>query len=217
MSADTHVTVVGNLTGDPELKFSPNGVAVANFRVAVTPRVREGDQWKDGDTSFFRVNAWRDLAQNATDSLANVRLGHRFCRCRPAQRSRFQTTRVSPGPRWSRTLVEGGAGGRRAAGGLGEHSVAAGVLERVDLQVRLLVGDRDPGLTKEMARTDDRRRTVWRRCLCDVGWGHGLCTRAGRVLMGEGQRSQNRPLCDNAQPRCSLSSRGRRVFAGPML
>jgi single-strand DNA-binding protein len=70
MSADTHVTVVGNLTADPELRFTPNGVAVANLRVAVTPRVREGDQWKDGDTSFFRINAWRDLAQNATDSLA---------------------------------------------------------------------------------------------------------------------------------------------------
>ena len=67
---DTFVTVVGNLTGDPELRFTPGGHAVANFRLAVTPRVREGDQWKDGDTSFFRVNCWRDLAAHAADSLS---------------------------------------------------------------------------------------------------------------------------------------------------
>ena len=66
---DTFVTVVGNLTGDPELRFTPGGHAVANCRLAVTPRVREGDQWKDGDTSFFRVNAWRGLAENLTETL----------------------------------------------------------------------------------------------------------------------------------------------------
>ena len=65
---DTFVTVVGNLTGDPELRFT-GGHAVANFRLAVTPRVREGDQWKDGDTSFFRINAWRGLAENLTETL----------------------------------------------------------------------------------------------------------------------------------------------------
>jgi hypothetical protein len=57
-------------------------------------------------------------------------------------------------------LVEGGAVGRGTAGGLGEHPVAAGALERVDLQVRLLVAGGDPGITKEMAHTDDRRRTL---------------------------------------------------------
>jgi single-strand DNA-binding protein len=66
---DTHVTITGNLTADPELKFTPNGAAVANFRVAVTARVRDGETWKDGDTSFYRVTAWRDLATNLTDSL----------------------------------------------------------------------------------------------------------------------------------------------------
>ena len=68
--ADTHVTITGNLTDDPELKFTPTGAAVANFRIAVTTRLREGEVWKDGDTSFFRVNAWRDLAEHITDSLA---------------------------------------------------------------------------------------------------------------------------------------------------
>jgi len=66
---DTHVTLTGNLTDDPELKFTPNGAAVASFRLAVTPRVRDGDTWRDGETSFFRVNAWRDLAENLTESL----------------------------------------------------------------------------------------------------------------------------------------------------
>ena len=67
---DTFVTVVGNLTDDPELRFTPNGHAVANFRLAVTSRVREGDAWKDGDTSFFRVNVWRQQAENVAESVA---------------------------------------------------------------------------------------------------------------------------------------------------
>src|SRR5206468_709985 len=66
---DTQVVVVGNLTADPELKFTGNGVAVATIRVAVTPRVRQGDRWVDGETSFYRVNAWRTLATNAAESL----------------------------------------------------------------------------------------------------------------------------------------------------
>jgi single-strand DNA-binding protein len=66
---DTFVTVVGNLTGDPELRFTPNGAAAANVRLAVTPRVREDDQWKDGETSFFRVNVWRQQAENLAETL----------------------------------------------------------------------------------------------------------------------------------------------------
>jgi single-strand DNA-binding protein len=68
--ADTHVAITGNLTDNPEVTFTPNGTAVANFRLAVTPRVREGDQWKDGETSFFRITAWRDLATHLADSLS---------------------------------------------------------------------------------------------------------------------------------------------------
>jgi single-strand DNA-binding protein len=68
--ADTHVTITGNLTDDPEFKHTATGAAVANFRVAVTARVRDGETWRDGDTSYFRVNAWRDLAEHVTDSLS---------------------------------------------------------------------------------------------------------------------------------------------------
>jgi single-strand DNA-binding protein len=66
---DTHVTITGNLTDNPEVTFTPNGTAVANFRLAVTPRVKQGDTWTDGETSFFRITAWRDLAEHLGDSL----------------------------------------------------------------------------------------------------------------------------------------------------
>jgi single-strand DNA-binding protein len=68
--ADTHVTITGNLTDDPEVTFTPNGQAVCNFRLAVTPRVRDGETWRDGDTSFFRITAWRQLAEHVGDSLS---------------------------------------------------------------------------------------------------------------------------------------------------
>jgi single-strand DNA-binding protein len=66
---DTHVAITGNLTDDPEVTFTPNGTAVANFRLAVTPRVKDGEGWKDGETSFFRITTWRDLATHLADSL----------------------------------------------------------------------------------------------------------------------------------------------------
>ena len=68
--ADTHVTLTGNLTDDPELRFTPNGNPVATFRLAVTARVKDGDSWRDGETSFFRVNVWRDLAEHVAESLS---------------------------------------------------------------------------------------------------------------------------------------------------
>jgi single-strand DNA-binding protein len=67
---DTHVTIVGNLTDDPEVSFTPNGAAVCNFRLAVTARIKDGEGWRDGDTSFYRITAWRQLATHIGDSLA---------------------------------------------------------------------------------------------------------------------------------------------------
>ena len=67
--ADTHVAITGNLTDDPEVTFTPAGAAVCNFRLAVTPRVKDGEGWKDGETSFFRITAWRQLAEHVGDSL----------------------------------------------------------------------------------------------------------------------------------------------------
>jgi single-strand DNA-binding protein len=70
MASENQVTIVGNLTDDPELRYTPNGAAVATLRVAVNKRIPDGaGGWKDAETSFFRVNAWRTLAENASESL----------------------------------------------------------------------------------------------------------------------------------------------------
>ena len=69
MANGNHIVVIGNLADDPELRFTNNGTPVSNFRVTVTPRVQEGSTWRDGDTSFFRVSAWRDQASHLAESL----------------------------------------------------------------------------------------------------------------------------------------------------
>lgn len=70
MAGDTSLTVIGNLTHAPELKYTPAGVPVANFTVAATPRYfdREAGQWKDGDALFLRCNLWREAAENLAES-----------------------------------------------------------------------------------------------------------------------------------------------------
>ncbi|GAA3534368.1 hypothetical protein GCM10022222_17380 [Amycolatopsis ultiminotia] len=71
MAGDTVITVVGNLTSDPELRFTPSGAAVANFTVASTPRTldRQTGEWKDGEALFLRCNIWRQAAENVAESL----------------------------------------------------------------------------------------------------------------------------------------------------
>jgi single-strand DNA-binding protein len=68
---DVVITVIGNLTGDPELRFTPNGLAVAAFTVASSTRVldRATNEWKDGDTLYMRCNVWRQYAENVAESL----------------------------------------------------------------------------------------------------------------------------------------------------
>jgi single-strand DNA-binding protein len=71
MAGDTVITIIGNLTADPELRFTPSGAAVANFTVASTPRQfdRTSNEWKDGETLFMRCSVWRDAAENVAESL----------------------------------------------------------------------------------------------------------------------------------------------------
>ena len=71
MAGETIITVVGNLTADPELRFTPNGAAVANFTVASTPRQfdRQSNEFKDGETLFLRCSAWKELGENCAESL----------------------------------------------------------------------------------------------------------------------------------------------------
>lgn len=68
---DNAVTLVGNLTEDPELRYTGQGTAVTNFRIAVNRRVKDQTtgEWRDGDASYFRINCWRDLAEHVADSL----------------------------------------------------------------------------------------------------------------------------------------------------
>ena len=70
MAADNHTTIVGNLVEDPEVRFTNTGIAVTNLRVAVTQRVQQDGQWRDGETNFFKVNVWRGQAENLADSLS---------------------------------------------------------------------------------------------------------------------------------------------------
>lgn len=100
MANDNQVMLVGNLTDDPELRFTPNGAAVANFRLAVTPRVREGDSWKDGETSFFRINVWRQQAENVAETL------QKGTRCIVVGRLRTRSWETPEGEKRSVTEVE---------------------------------------------------------------------------------------------------------------
>ena len=71
MAGETVITLVGNLTNDPELRFTPSGSAVANFTVASTPRTfdRQSNEWKDGETLFLRASVWREAAENVAETL----------------------------------------------------------------------------------------------------------------------------------------------------
>ena len=131
MATDNTVVVVGNLTDDPELRFTPQGVAVANFRLAVSRRVKdESGQWKDGETSFFRISCWRQLAENVAESLTRGsrtmvagRLRMRQWETQEGEKRsvvEIEADEVGPSLKWATAKVEktsrgGGGGGRDGA------------------------------------------------------------------------------------------------------
>ena len=133
MAGDTTITVVGNLTADPELRFTPSGAAVANFTVASTPRIydRQSGEWKDGDALFLRCNIWRDAAENVTESLtrgARVivtgRLKQRSFETREGEKRtvvEVEVDEVGPSLRYATAKVNkisrGGGGGGGFGGG----------------------------------------------------------------------------------------------------
>ncbi len=100
MAGETTLTVVGNLTGDPELRFTPSGAAVANFTVASTPRTfdRQSNEWKDGETLFMRCSVWREAAENVAESL------HRGTRVVVTGRLKSRSYETKEGEK--RTVVE---------------------------------------------------------------------------------------------------------------
>ncbi|GGC01032.1 single-stranded DNA-binding protein [Cellulomonas carbonis] len=136
MAGDTVITVVGNLTGDPELRFTPSGAAVANFTIASTPRQfdRQSNEWKDGDTLFMRCSIWREAAENVAESLtkgmrviAQGRLVQRSYETREGEKRtvvELQVDEVGPSLRYASAKVtraqrSGGGGGGGFGGGNG--------------------------------------------------------------------------------------------------
>lgn len=141
MAGDTIITVVGNLTADPELRYTPNGFAVANFTIASTPRTfdRQSNQWQDGEPLFLRASVWREHAENVAATLtkgqrviAQGKLKQRSYESREGEkRTAFEldVDEIGPALRYStaqvtRSTAGGGQGGSGQAGG-GQSSVAA--------------------------------------------------------------------------------------------
>lgn len=145
MAGDTIITVVGNLTADPELRFTASGAAVANFTVASTPRTfdRQSNEWKDGDTLFMRCSIWREAAENVAESLTkgtrvivSGRLTQRSYENREGQRQtvvELQVDEVGPSLRYASAKVTraqrssggGGFGNQGGAGGYGNQGGAS--------------------------------------------------------------------------------------------
>jgi len=134
MAGDTPITVVGNLTADPELRFTPSGAAVANFTVASTPRTfdRQTNDWKDQETLFLNCSVWRQAAENAAESLTrgmrvivSGRLKARSYETREGEkRTVFEIDVEEVGPslkyataKVTRTTRSGGGGGFSGGGG----------------------------------------------------------------------------------------------------
>lgn len=136
MAGDTVITLVGNLVDDPELRFTPSGAAVANFRIASTPRTfdRQSNEWKDGEALFLTCNVWRQAAENVAESLTKGmkvivqgRLKQRSYETREGEkRTVFEVEVDEVGPSLSfatakvnRTPRGGGGGGGYGGGGGG--------------------------------------------------------------------------------------------------
>jgi single-strand DNA-binding protein len=69
MAGEPYITIVGNATADAELRFTPSGAAVCSFSVAQTPRVKQGDSWVDGEPTYYRCSAWRQLGESAAETI----------------------------------------------------------------------------------------------------------------------------------------------------
>ena len=136
MAGDTIITVVGNLTADPELRFTPSGAAVANFTVASTPRIfdRQTNEWKDGDALFMRCSIWREAAENVAESLTRGsrvivqgRLKQRSYETREGEKRtvvELEVDEIGPSLRYATAKVNkasrsGGGGGGFGSGGGG--------------------------------------------------------------------------------------------------
>ncbi|MFY1688888.1 single-stranded DNA-binding protein [Plantactinospora sp. WMMB782] len=137
MAGDTTITVIGNLTDDPELRFTPSGAAVAKFRVASTPRFmdRTTNEWKDGEPLFLSCTVWRQAAEHVAESLqrgarviVSGRLRQRSYETREGEKRtviELEVDEIGPSLRYATAKVQkmsrsgGGGGGFGASGGGG--------------------------------------------------------------------------------------------------
>ncbi|WP_295699102.1 single-stranded DNA-binding protein [Lapillicoccus sp.] len=135
MAGDTVITITGNITGDPELRFTPSGAAVANFTVASTPRAfdRQSNEWKDGETLFMRCSVWRDAAENVAESIqrgtrviVSGRLKSRSYETKEGEKRtvvEMEVDEIGPSLRYASAKVtktqRGGGGGQGSGGGYG--------------------------------------------------------------------------------------------------
>ena len=143
MAGDTVITVIGNLTADPELRFTPSGAAVANFTVASTPRMfdRQTNEWKDGEALFLRCNIWREAAENVAESLTrgsrvivSGRLKQRSFETREGEKRtvvELEVDEIGPSLRYATAKVNkasrsGGGGGGFGGGGGGSRQAPQG-------------------------------------------------------------------------------------------
>ncbi len=144
MAGETIITVVGNLTSDPELRFTPNGAAVASFTVASTPRTldRQSNEWKDGEALFLRCSVWRQAAENVAESLqkgarviVSGRLKQRSFETREGEKRtviELDVDEVGPSLRYATAKVVraarggGGGGGGFGGGGGGGYEAPTG-------------------------------------------------------------------------------------------
>jgi single-strand DNA-binding protein len=134
VAGDTTITVVGNLTADPELRFTPSGAAVANFTVASTPRIydRQSGEWKDGEALFLRCNIWREAAENVAESLTrgsrvivSGRLKQRSFETREGEKRtvfEVEVDEIGPSLRYATAKVNKASRGGGGGGGFGSGS-----------------------------------------------------------------------------------------------
>mgnify|MGYP000470911799 FL=1 len=134
MAGDTVITIIGNLTADPEMRFTPSGAAVASFTIASTPRIfdRQTNEWKDAETLFMRCSIWREAAENVAESLAKGmrviaqgRLQQRSYTTREGEQRtvvEMQVDEIGPSLRRAKAQVTRTSGGQYNAGGQGAGS-----------------------------------------------------------------------------------------------
>jgi single-strand DNA-binding protein len=140
MAGDTIITVIGNLTGDPELRWTPSGAAVANFTIASTPRTldRQTQEWKDGEALFLRCSVWREAAENVAESLtrgsrvvAQGRLKQRTFETKEGEKRsvvELEVDEIGPSLRdATATITKASRSGGRPAGGSAAGNGSGGV------------------------------------------------------------------------------------------